>query len=380
MKHIRQICIWYRILLKRLLKRPSFLVILALIPLLSLAMASISGEKGGFLRIVVAAEEPEDSYTQSMMERICADSELVSYTVCATPEEARAAVVNGSADTAWILLPALADRIASVAAGKRSQLVHVIVGEDSTFTRTAREHLFGALYADISYSTYLQYIDELSLPDEMLTEEALRTNYEIFSKDRQIIKFEYLNTDEEAKNTNYLTSPLRGLLVVIMLMCGMAGTMYFLTNERDKTFACLSPVKRVCVFFANNLAAVSLAAVFVTPSLILSGNYTNFGRETLLMILYVLMATGFCTLLGAVCRRLGILALCLPVVLVMSVAMSPVFVNIKMLAPLQRLLPTNHYLYAVTDTTRISGMILYVLVSFAAAGLLYWAAHRNGEA
>jgi hypothetical protein len=91
------------------------------------------------------------------------------------------------------------------------------------------------------------------------------------------------------------------------------------------------------------------------------------------------MATGFCTLLGAVCRRLGLLALCLPVVLVMSVALSPVFVNFKMLAPLQRLLPTNHYLYAVTDSTRISGMILYVLVSFVAAGLLYWAAHRNGE-
>lgn len=379
MKLIRQICIWYRILLKRLLKRPSFLVILALIPLLALAMSEISGEKGGFLHIAVAAEEPEDPYAQSVTERICADSELISYTVYETPEAARAAVVSGNADTAWILSSDLAERVASVAAGERSKLVHVIVGEDSTFTRTAREHLFGALYADISYSTYLQYVDELSLPAELLTAEALRTNYEIFSKDRQIIVFDYLNTDAEAKNTDYLTSPLRGLLVVIMLMCGMAGTMYFLTNERDKTFACLPPFKRVCVFFANNLAAVSLAAVFVTPALILSGNYTEFGRETLLMILYVLMATGFCTLLGAVCRRLGILALCLPVVLVMSVAMSPVFVNIKMLAPLQRLLPTNHYLYAVTDPTRISGMILYVVVSFAAAGLLYWAAHRNGE-
>lgn len=380
MKQIRQIAIWYRILLKRLLKKPSFLVILALIPLLALAMTGISDDKGGFLHIAVAAEEPDDAYAQAVIDRICSESELIAYTVCATPAEARAAVENGSADTAWILTENLEAKTAKVAAGQKAKLVHVIVGEDTTFVRTSRERLFGALYADISYDLYLNYVDELELPDELLTEEALRSNYEIFSQDRQIVEFAYLDAEAIAeKNTNYLTSPLRGLLVVLMLMCGLAGTMYFLTNEREKTFACLPPFKRVCVFFANNLAAVSLAAVFVTAALVFSDNYTTVGRETLLMVLYVLMVTGFCTLLGALCRRLNGLALCLPVVLVLAVALSPVFFNVNAFDALQMLLPPYHYLYGVTDATRLPGMCIYIAVTFLAAGSFYWWAHRNGE-
>ncbi|MBE6954257.1 MAG: ABC transporter permease [Ruminococcaceae bacterium] len=380
MKQIRQICTWYRILLKRLLKKPSFLVILALIPLLALAMTSISDEKGGFLHIAVAAEDPTDSYAQTVIDRICAESELVAYEICATPEEARAAVSNGSADTAWILEEDLAEKIETVAGGKMIKLAHVVVGEDTTFVRTARERLFGALYADISYELYLRYVDELTLPEELLTEEALRSNYEIFSKDRQIVEFTYLDAEvAAAKNTNYLTSPLRGLLAVLMLMCGLAGTMYFLTNEREKTFACLPPFKRVCVFFANNLAAVSLAAVFVTVALVFSDNYTSFGQETLLMALYVLMATGFCTFIGALCRHLNGLALCLPVVLVLAVALSPVFFNIKAFESLQALLPPYHYLYGVADLSRVPAMALYIAVSFVGAGSFYWLAHRNGE-
>ncbi|MBR5519504.1 MAG: ABC transporter permease [Clostridia bacterium] len=381
MKSLRQLLIWYGILLKRLLKKPGFLVILALIPILSFAITSVSDEKGGFLHIAIAVEDPDDAYAQTMAANLCKESELVVYTQYPSPEAARDAVADGTVDTAWILQADLAQKIRAIAAGEEAKLAHVIVGEETTFVRTAREHLFGTLYADVSYELYLRYVDELDLPADLTTEEALRANYEVFSKDRQIIQFSYLDADVAAeKNTDYLTSPLRGLLVIVMLLCGMAGTMFFLFNEKETTFACLRPGKRVFVFFANNLAAVSLAAVFVTPALILSGNYLNFFHETLLMILYVLMTTGFCTLLGALCRNLAAFALCIPVVLVLSVALSPVFFNMKSFAWLQKLMPPYHYLYGVTDPSRIPAMCVYIAVSFVAAGLIYWFAHRNGEA
>ena len=357
---------WYAILHKRLLKKPGFVVILCAIIALGGLMTLASRESGSFVHIAVAAQE-SDAASERAIARLQAQSDIVRITRCDTPQEAIELVKSAKADTAWVLEAGLEERFARLAAGESQTLVQVYAVEDTSFVRLSREKLYGALFPDVSYHLYAQFVRD-NLPNGAdISSSLLKETYARYISDDDILAFEYL-AQNEAASDGYLTAPLRGMFMVLMLFCGLAATMYYKNDEKKQVFYPLTLGKRALVMFANNLAAVSIAAVFVTVALAVSGLYPDVLHETVMMILLVLAIAGFCALLGTLAPSNNLLGALLPVVLVASLVLCPVFSNMRV-PGVQWLLPGYYYLYGINDLRFAGPFMLYVLAVYP---LTYW--------
>ena len=86
---------------KRLLKRPSFLAVLLVIPIVSLLVVMMAGEEGGIVKIALAGETKKAA-SGAIIEKLMSDDGLISFELYETEDKALAAVSSSKADAAWI--------------------------------------------------------------------------------------------------------------------------------------------------------------------------------------------------------------------------------------------------------------------------------------
>lgn len=368
---IKKILIWYFMLSKRLLKKTGFLIILLLIPLLAFLMNYfIEKEDSGLLHVALASEDEHDEFAKNLLKKIDADSEVFMFTICDTEEDAKQMVKTSKADAAWVITAGVEDNLQSIVEGKKRELIKVYETEENIILKISRERIFGVMFPYLSYYLYEDYVIN-DLPEGVsISSEELEENYRIFAVDESMVDFEFLDSSQtDIEGAKFLASPIRGLLVVIMLLSGISATIYFLQDERRGTFSWLPANKGYFVLFGNNIAALSLAGVFVTLALILANVYTSFVRETIAMILLIFVTAAFCAVLGAVFKTINIMSIIIPTLMVVSVVFCPVFFNTHF--PGQEILPPYYYLYGINDGRYLLAMVLYCVIMLPAGYVLY---------
>lgn len=369
----RNILFWYYIFCKRLFKKVSFLVILLLIPILTFLMTTSANAKdSAFVTVALSAENMEDKTTTEILNSLDKDSNLVQVTVCENKQEALSLVEYGQAHTAWIVKDNIQSKILQVAQGDKVELVDVYESKDNILVKAVREKIFQAVYPNISYQIYKNALEELTADD--VDEETLRKNYNLFNKEDSFVEIKFLDNGKvfDSSQVNYLTSPLRGLLVLLILICGFAGVMYFKKDEKDGAYYTLNNFQHYMVFTCNNFSAISISAVFVFIALFFTGTYTDFWNEFLWMILYILSVTAFCNLIGSLVNSQNILSLFLPALIVLCVAMCPVFFNVRRFGVLSFIMPPHYYLYGINSNAYLVGVIVYILTFFILSYVLFY--------
>lgn len=362
---------WYFLLTKRLLKKAGFIIILISIPLLTALLSLNASDEGGLIRVAVTAESKSD-FTDAVITRLSENTKVLSVTECETEEEVIELVKSAKVDTAWVLKSNIEEELEKTARGKRAKLVTVYASEDDSFVRSSREKLFGSLFPEIAYSAYIQYINSNISAANDIPEEELRSVFDTIISDDGIVNFTFLDSNSDSlKSQSISLAPLRGILATIILFCSLAAAMYFISDEKRNVFSCLPPQKRIFVFFANNLAATFLSAVFVTAAIIISGVYKNFMAETIMMLSYVLATSVFATFIGTIFRTEKLMAAALPIVLVATLAFCPVFFNTRIFIPLQAILPPYYYLYGINDVFCAVRLLLSSLILFPIAYFIY---------
>jgi len=367
---IKKIALWYFLFSKRLLKRTSFVLILLCIPLLTF-LFSLAAEDAdtGFLRIALSAED-NSPLAREVMEKLDGDDGIVYFYIAESPEKAIDDVKRQKADSAWVFAEKLEEKVSLLATGRGGTLVDVYETEGNVFLKIANERIYSSLYHAISYEKYKEAVRDM-LPDTEITEEEFRAAYDKDAIVSNLIEFEFASAETKNINEiNYLKSPLRGLLCVIMLFCTMAATMFWLSDDKEGTFSFIAPNRRVFVLLINNLAATTLAGIVVSIALMLSGLYGSFITETLLMLLYIGALCGFCTLLASLVPNTGAFAVLIPAVCLAHLAFTPIFINIQNFDTFQTALPLYSYLYGINDSSYALRLVVYIPASIALSWLL----------
>ena len=361
---INKVWIWYLMLNKRLLKKTGFLIILILIPVFAFIFQYfVEQDNGGLMRIALALEDSEDAVAKRLLERVNQPSQVFDFTVCHSEEEAKRQVAGAKAEAAWVFVDDMDKRMQEIATGKDRAIVKVYESEENTFLNISREKIFSVLYPEIAYYIYEDYITNEMLADEEISDERLQEAYEVIGEEDSFIEFSFLDSNQEGiEDANYLTSTLRGLLIVLMLLAGMAATMYHLTDREEGLFSWLPIKKWIFVSWGNNLAALSMAAVFVTIALIATGNYTSFWQETVAMVLFILAGSVFCSTLGVLLQQVHHMCVAVPAILVLCIVFCPVFFNIRV--PMQQILPPYYYLYAIHSYEFVIWQLLYCVAGY----------------
>lgn len=352
---------------KRLFKRISFWLLLCAVPLLAWGMRYLSFGGSGMLHILLCRENPSDALSGEVAGQLYTEKSVIQYTLVQQPEEARALVESGEADAAWIFPDEMQERLDRFTGGESHEegVIRVIEREDNVALRLAREKLFGALYPHASYSLYRNFIlKDLGLEAE---EEILLQSYEDTAVEGSLFQSAFVSGGAETSDIgqqDLLIMPVRGMLALLLLLCGLAADMYYLQDREKGVLDAVPLQKRRKYLYLHQLTVMGAVAVAALAALGFSGVFSKWYREILWMAVYIAMCMGFCSLLQRLCGNLHRLAALIPGLMLVSFVLCPVFFSARQWRTLQNMLPPFYYLNVVHNITYYYKMLLYCILSF----------------
>jgi ABC-2 type transport system permease protein len=368
MKKWNLILRWALLLWKRLYKKPTFLVLLLMIPALVLAYGLTSREDSGLLTVALASESgTPDQLTQTVFAEL-EESDVILYIRCDTPDEARSLVKAGEADTAWIFADDLEAKIYRFAAfrSRKNAFVTVLEPENRVALKLLREMLSGTLFPHCSEALYLTYVREEVPELAHLTDAQLLEYYHAMEFSDQLFLFTDLEGNlTEENNTDYLLSPVRGMLAVVIVLAGLATALYYIRDTENGTFAWVPENRRFYVELGCQMISLINVAMVVQVALALTAPTASLPREILMTLLYCLCVAAFSMLLRRVTFGIRGLGTATPLLVVAMLVICPVFFDLGALRQAQFLLPPTYYIHGAYHSKYLLLLPVYSLAALA---------------
>lgn len=361
----------FLLLNKRLLKKPSFIILLLMIPVIVFGLHLISERESGIVRIALVNEGSAEAGT--IIDELMDKPSVFLFDTYKNGKEAEEALLDNRVDAVWIFPRDYSDRISDftgslVKNSKDSEgAVEIVEREDNVLLQLSRMELFGALYSDLSFSLFDNYIN-IRLADEKVPAETLRGYYDNDKNTGML--FDYRDTDErvpEEKDVSesYLFTPLRGVLLLLTLLCGLAAAMYY-RADLDKEIFTWMPVGNKWVFeHVYLLTALVDGGLVVLITFFITGLATSALTEIALMFLFILSCCCFCSIIRRLTFNLRSLATFIPILMLAMLVVCPVFIYIRALRGIQLLLPPFYYLMAQNNTSYLNLFVIYSLAIIA---------------
>lgn len=360
---------WLFLLNKRLYKKLTFLLILALIPALVMGYGLTAQEESGILTIALA-QEGDDPMAEAVMQDLKENTNLLRFVFCDTPDSAQKMITDGKADAAWIFaedMEALVYKFVQNQA-KKNAFVQIIERSSTIPLKLAREKLSGTVFGHCSATFYLAYIRKNVPQLDDMSDAQLLEYYNNFTEDIDLFEFTYLdgaNGSEDAENANYLLTPVRGMLAVIVVLGALAAAMYYIRDEQTGTFALVPQRRKASVEFSCQMIAVVNISAVVLIAMLLTGMAGTFGRELLISVLYAISTALFGMTVRRLCGSLAAVGTALPLLIVVMLVVCPVFFDLGALRALQYLFPPTYYINAVNSNYYLLLMAAYSLALLA---------------
>lgn len=371
----RRILCWIGLLWKRLYKKLTFVLLLLLIPVLVFGYGQSAQEESGLVTIaLVSRADPLEPLTQAVWEDL-QQSQVVRYVICASEEEARALVLEGQVDTAWIFAEDLEHKIYDFVArrSRTAAFVTVLEPESRVALKLVRELLSGVMFPHCSESVYLHYIRENAPELEALTDEQLLAYYYGAEFDDELFLFSDIEgnvqtpTEEE---TNYLLTPVRGMLGVVAVLAGLATAMYYIRDEKNGTFAWVPLRRRWLVELGCQLISLVNVVAVAVIALALAGQAQEIGREIAVAALFSLCVAAFSMAVRRLSGGIRGLAMVTPLLVVVMLVVCPVFFDLGAMRQLQYAFPPTYFVNGAYSLRFLGLMALYTLALLGLCWLL----------
>ena len=166
MNLLKKAFVWSALLTKRFLKKPVFILILALIPLLVVALNIVANQDSGVVSVALVQENKEDKLSSVIVDDLLAENSIIRY-VKSDIDDSEKLLQTGKVDSVWIFSDDLKKRTDKVAISQSESnyLVKIIEREKTASLLLLHEKLYGTLFKYCSQSLYLNFatenIDEL---------------------------------------------------------------------------------------------------------------------------------------------------------------------------------------------------------------------------
>ena len=368
MKRWKQGMLYYVLLSKRFFKKCSFVLLLCVIPLIVLCFRNVSDQDSGMLRIALIAEDKRDPVVREIIDKFLDGDSVVYYLEVDSEETAKELVKRGEVDAGWIFRSEFTEKVKQFAKEPIEGRAPILIWEkeDNVVLQLSRLKLFAMIYPYLSYSLYEDFAEgTLQIPDSV-SEEELRELYEITNTEGNLFQLAYEEFDETTEeDVNYMMAPFRGVLALLVILAGLAADMFFQLDLEAGVLDCVPVRARQRKVYVYQLAAMLPMAVTVLVAMYYAGDFTNVGKELLLMGLYLAGCMVFCNFIRRICRCSRWLGVVMPLLMMSLMLLSPIFLNLKKFRLLQYLLPSYYYLSGLHMPGWIAPMLLYVAAGVA---------------
>ncbi|MBO5208460.1 MAG: hypothetical protein J6B68_03850 [Lachnospiraceae bacterium] len=392
---MRQYFICFSLMMKRILKRPAFLVLLLMIPFIAIGLNQLEqGEQSGVAVGIVIEKElggkalskETDSETNSETDsevNLEMESEMDSEAAWREEfwkllQEQEGLLEFCKYDSSDMLIQAVekeeldcgfvlsANFMEKVLEDEWQKFVICYETSASTATEFAKERIAYAvftLYAEESYVNYVEQTDAFANAEKNGIKRAdivrfAKEAYQSHLADGSTFSFEYQGEvnqnlsmqekQEDAQNMQHTQErfPVRGVLAVCIFLSGMCGLLIDWNDRQEKRFA------RICPVWMTTVVNVWMPTIYTSfISLItlgLLGKLENVGKEIGSLFVYQFLLITYCSIIRLVLRRQETIAVAIPILTLASIVCCPVFIRLATYLPMfrvvEKLFPVTYYL------------------------------------
>ena len=351
---------------KRVALKPIFIAVLLLIVLLSAVYPLLSNGGGSVITVAVYADENDEAVKPVLEDLIGHNGMIVCYTVDSA-EEARLAAAEGRADAGWVFLPDFNDRIGKFLSGDDPDdraLVLCYERENNVYLNLSRERLFTAMFESVSRAIFVEEMRRVSGGEP--TPENVKRYYSDSIKKDELIEFRD-GSDNLLEKQDYMISPLKGLLAILVFAGGMAAAIMCAKDEHSGIYLAVGRGRALSFKLLEIFIPTLDLGLAVYAALALLGLMNDPARDALLLFAYVLASAALSFFLSEVLRTPVRLSIALLLIIQLSIAAAPIFISIGQLRVLSCCLPCYHYLVGEYNNDGILYLFLYAAVCFAPA-------------
>lgn len=350
---------WFCLMTKRLYKKPVFVALLLLIPLLVLGYHAVTQQESGVVTLVLACEDPADPLANEIIHRLMEETRLVRYIRADSPEAAKQMVQTQRADGAWIFPAQLQQHLTAYAEGESTGgFIQVIEGAPSLALMLSREKLGGTVFSYTARAFYLQYLRAHAPELASFSDTELMHSFDSTAAAEQLFSFTTIH-ETASETVTYLTAPLRGMLAAVAVLCALSCALWHAADLERGAFVWIPGIKQGIteLLFQTVCAGNAMAAVWIAMAA--AGTAVAFWRELLLYVLMVVGCAGFGALLRVLCPGKRTFAACLPVLAALMMVACPVFVQLDGLQMIGCLLPPYYYILGAYDNSLLALFAIY---------------------
>ncbi|MEY8338301.1 ABC transporter permease [Lachnospiraceae bacterium 62-35] len=341
--------IWFLLSCKRQLRRPSFLAILAIIPILLFAVSSMGKKESQGLAIALyvegmnpgkkvekaAGEGHGESLEQKTAVALTELSGAFSFYICGTLEELKADVETGKAECGYVFPKDLRERLRE---NDFRRCITLYSSPATVLDFMSEEVVFSTLMEVYAPEILIDYSKEQGWDTK-----AVQELYEEYSSNGSTFSFQYESEGggEAEENSLAMTFPVRGIGAVFLFVTGIFAVSSLAEDEKKGLFLCVPYEKKWWYTLLGTAAPVAMSAGVVVISLYLTGEALigvgGMIKEIGYMGLYVGEIAVFSCLLKIIGRRAEALAGMVPFFMIGSLALCPVFVDVGKWLPQLRM-------------------------------------------
>lgn len=365
MKRVRNLLLWLLLLTKRLYKKPAYIAIMLIIPVVIFAYSLTARQDSGMLTIVLSAQMPEDSLSASIINELIDSSNVIRFIGEKDADAAESMVYNGAADAAWIVSADIEEEMKAFVSGHYTGkgFVRVVIREETVPLLLANEKLSGRLFVHCARKCFVEHLRQEDRLSNDLSDEVLAAYFDGVSFKDDLFSYSYITASQADSNAgNYLLMPVRGILSIIVLIGAMAAAMFYITDDQEGLFSWINLRRKPYVELGCQLITVSNIMAVVVIALFAAKLQVSVFRELLVAILYVVCCAVFGQLTRILCHNRQTIGMLMPLLAMVMLVFCPVFISFPGLKAIQLLFPPTYYLNAVYNTSYMFYMVLYTIV------------------
>lgn len=366
---MKQYVIWLILLMKRLPKSPSFVVLLLLIPVLAIGMSKLEqGEESAvYVGVTMAVndgleEKSQDStaktreWHDTLWTLLQEQDGILEFRVYDDATEMKQAVETETLDCGFVLPENLVERIME---NDWRESVILYESATSTMTEFAKERIASEVFVLYAKESYVNYIGQTENFEEaeangIEKEEIVAFAEEAYQShllDGSTFAFEYQG--EVNQNTSTLEEqetkerfPVRGILAVCIFLSGMCGLLFDWNDRQEKRF------NRICPEWMTTMVNAWIPTIYTSfvslLTLGLLGKLDHIGKEIVSLLAFQFLIILYCSIIRLILRTQEMIAIAIPILTLASIICCPVFIRLALYLPVfrvvEKVFPVTYYL------------------------------------
>lgn len=341
---MKKIVLWFFLLLKRQFKNKALVIFLIGLPLSAFIISHIpKALESGTPRIGIVLQD-SDPISVSTANRLFSDTSVMEFYESNSADELYNSIENGDTVCGYVFSKDLTTKLDN----KSFKGCITLIKSSSDFISSiSNEVVFSALFYQYGKNISGNFIQNnplfSSVKASALKLYAEKYDYYVNGAATFRINFDTLTNNGDTDTLSAIevdksTFPIRGVLAILTFIAGLFGCVQWLKDSENGVFAPMSysfqHISRILYIMIPTI----LFAVSSLISIYLAGVQVSLGVEFRSMSLYILLIIALGILLSYIIKKSSLLISLLPVFIIGSLVLCPIFINIATFLPVVNIL------------------------------------------